>query len=377
MDRDLNKIFATLQKLYAEYYGVANVGKAFSLDSGTTAVNAGTFTPSKEIVLNSDMMAFSDFLSLVNIMPRSQLKGGSFKIGAQGRNTRTNDTKAGQERRVGEFKPAVLNEYEMVKAHFDFGIHDDDLADMSEFPDWHDRYRASMMEAFSNDRQIIGFHGTHHAATSDLSTHELLEDVNIGWRELFRQRNASNVFTGDANGEVHIGKTGHYANLDHWVQDLYQGIPAHKRDAGMTAVIGDALMGMSEGIYYKDQGSTPSEKTRIQEKAVTGMYGGLNGISASYFPQNAIMITSLKRNGNSFANLSIYWQKGSWKRSIAYKPELERTIDWNARREAYHVEDLQKMVDTNVEKVIFLDVKDANGAPVEILPLPVNKWADL
>lgn len=377
MDRDLQKIFATLQRKYAAFYGVENVGKAFALDSGTPAASNAAFVPSKEIVLNNDMASFSSFLSMINIMSRSQLKGGSFNIGPQGRNTRSNDTKAGQERRVGEVKPAVLNEYEMVKAHFDFGLHDDDLADMSEFPDWHDRYRAAMLEALSNDRLMIGWHGTHHAATSDLTTNELLEDVNVGWRELLRQRNPSNVFTGDANGEVHIGKNGHYASLDHWVQDLYQAITAHKRDAGMTAVIGDALMGMAEGVYYKDQASSPSEKVRLQEKAVTGAYGGLNGINANYFPQNAIMITSLKRNGNSFANLSIYWQKGSWKRSIAYKPELERTNDWNARREAYHVEDLQKMVDTNVEKVIFLDVKNASGNPVEILPLPTGKWADL
>lgn len=372
------QVFATLQEKYANHYGITvdEVSNGFYL-GGDSNYSNGEFVPSKEVVLNSDASAHSNFLGQVNIEPRKQQNGGSLTIGSQGRNTRTNDTKSGSERRVGEFKEPTLNEYQMKKKHFDFGVHDDDLDEMSEFPNWHQLYRQRFFESLSNDRQINAFWGKDYSLTSDLSTHPLLEDAGIGWRELLIERNPTNIFTGDDNGEVHIGKDGHYANLDHWVQDLYQGIPMHKRDAGMCATIGAGLMAMAEGVYFKEQGGTPTEKSHIKQKSITGLYGGIEAITADYFSLNDIMITSLKRNGNARANLSIFWQKGKWRRFITYDPKIERTVDWNARREANHIEDLEKIVWTNLNKVVFLDHKDSQGKPVEILSQPENKWDNL
>lgn len=380
MDKNLQAVFASLQKQYADYYGVSNVGKSFYLNGGnggvTNAMNPN-FVPSKEIMFLEDVQAQNQFLQYCNLFTRSQKTGGSFRLGPQGRNTKTNNTAAGTERRVGGTVPPVLNEYKMEKAHFDWGIHDDELSDMSEFPNWHDMYRSAQLKAYGDDIQIVGFHGTSHATTSDMTANPMLEDVNKGWFQLLRERKSDHVFTGDANGEVKIGTGGHYKNVDQWVHDLYQAIPMNKRSAGMTCTMGGGVMAHAEGVYFREQGLTPTEKQMIQQKAITGVYGGLECIPAGFFFDNALMITKLKRNGESMSNLSVYQQAGTMQRQIEYVPKLERTVDWNRAWRAYHVEDLEQIVATDVEKVIFLDVLKPDGTPVEILKAPVGGWSEL
>lgn len=347
------------------------------------AMNAGAGNPghapaghnyATEISLNRDIQSFSSFLQFVNVLPRKHQKGGSLGIGSQGRVTQTTDTKGGTARRVQTPNDSALNEYQMVKAHSDFGLHDDDIDSMSEYDDWADLYREAFMEAMANDRIIIGWHGLEHALTSDKTANPLLEDVNTGWLELLRQRASGQVLTGGATaGELKIGSAAgsDYANLDHLVQDLYQGIPVHRRTPGMTAMIAETLMGYAEGGYYKEQAGTPTEKSHIREKAITGVYGGLDAVPAPYMPQTSIVITGLKRNGQRMSNLSIYWQKESWRRKAEYKAELETSIDWNARREAYHIENLNSIVALDVDKIIFTDHNNA-----EVTPVPANNWAD-
>lgn len=374
--------FAKIQKRLAQaYHGrddASLVTRPFPLNAGHVPDD---YPHATEITLNRDMQNFSPFLSLVNVLPRTHQKGGSLGIGSQGRVTKTNDTKAGNARRPSVPKDAKPNEYEMVKAHADFSLHDDDIDAMSEFDDWEDEYRASFMEAMSNDRIIIGWHGTHHAKTSNLSDHPLLEDVNKGWFALLEERASSQVMTGGKTaGEIKIG-TGEgndYASLDHLVQDMYQGIPMHRRTPGMAAAISETLMGFAEGSYYREAAGTPSEKPRIKEKAVSGVYGGLDSLQAPYLPQTGIVITGWKRNGQRRSNLSIYWQKDSWRRSVEYQAKLESSIDWNARREAYHIENLQAMVALKVEKIIFTDLgKDDSGNWIgEFGAIPENKWAE-
>lgn len=370
--------FAEVQRRLAmAYFGIDDpslVQKAFALNSMNAGKAPSEFVQSKEITLNRDMQDFSPFLQLVNVMPRKQQKGGSLMVVNQGRVTKTNDTAAGQERRLNEAKDSKLNEYEMVKAHSDYRLHDDDIDAMSEFENWSDMYRASFMEAMGNDRIIIGWHGEEHVATSNLTAKPLLQDVNIGWLKLLKTRATAQVVTGGAEpGVIKIGKKingGDYENLDHLVQDLYQGIPLHKRTPGMTALIAESLMGGAEGIYFQKEGNTPSEKSRIKEKAITGMYGGLEAMPAPFMPQTSVVITGLKRNGQQYANLSIYWQRDSWRRSVEYKASLESSIDWNKRHEAYHIEDLRAMVALDCEQIVFLETG------LEINRIPESKWAD-
>lgn len=229
-----------------------------------------------------------------------------------------------------------------------------------------------------NDRVLIGWHGEIAERTSDKTKNPLLQDVNKGWITLLKERMSENLLQGGKNkGEIKIGPAsggGEYPNLDALVHDLYQGIPLHKRTAGMTALISESIMGAAEGVYYEHQGNTPSEKEYIKRKTITGTYGGLDSMAAPFMPQTSIIITPLSRNGQKRSNLSIYWQRNSWKRFLRYKPELESSFDWNARREAYHIEDLRAMVGLDVQKIIFVD-KDGKTTHT-IDRIPEHQWED-
>ena len=373
-----DRIRAIQERLAQAYHGdktkISAVRQPFYLNKGKVPDG---FNHATEISFNRDMQDFSPFLELVNLIPRTQEKGGSLMVGSQGRVTRTNDTYNGTARRVGNAKNSKKNLYEMVKAHSDFRLHDDDISAMSEFPDWEDIYRQAFMEAMANDRIIIGWHGEEHAATSNMTEKPLLQDVNIGWNTLLEQRAPSQVMVED---EIKIGKGAgnDFVSVDHLVSELLQGIPLHRRKPGMTAMLSESLMGFAETTYYREQADKPTEKAGIQTKTIIGTYGGLDSIPAPYMRQTGIFITPLARNGNQFSNLSIYWKKDSWQRYLEYEPKMEASTDWNARREAYHIEDLDAAVALKANKIIFTDLgkDDEDNWIGEIDMIPENNWAD-
>lgn len=356
------KFAKRVQKAVATKYGIKpkDVAESFSL------------TPTQTQTLNTEVSRGSGFLSLVNVEQRSQKKGQTLRIGRQGPSTKTNNTKGGDSRRPASPRDPHSNEYEMHKTHTDYSMHDDDVSDWSEFPDWAKKYKQAFNETINEDRQIIGFHGTEHVTTSDLTNKPLMQDVNKGWIQLGVERVSANINTGDDNGVIKIGtKEGdNFANLDEMVHDTYTAIPMHKRTAGMVAIIGEGLLAAAEGRLYAAQGETPTEKRAMQVKQVIGTYGGLPAITASYFPENAIMITTLKINGNSRSNLTLHNQRGTWKRHIQYVPADEATVDWNARWEGYHIDDLGKFAMAKPEIVLI----SATGQ--EITAVPENRWDD-
>lgn len=303
-------------------------------------------TPEVEALLNRDASLQSGFLSMCNVEPRKQLKGNSLRIGAQRMNTRTNDTQNGDQRRPGTPNAWSENEYELVSAHSDFKIHDRDRDTWSQFPNFAEMYRQAYMDGINDDRLIVGFHGTEHVVTSDITTKPLMQDVNVGWFQLLKDRNPANFITeGGTIDEIRIGTgtSDDYANLDECISDLRSSIPVHRRK-NLIAVVGSGIIAGAQGKLYNAQGLVPTEKERIMNQQVIGMYGGLVTIEADFFPDNAILVTALKMPGFNTAmrsNLSIFYQEGSWRRVLEYKPEIESLVDWNARMEGYHIEDLE------------------------------------
>jgi P2 family phage major capsid protein len=303
-------------------------------------------TPDVEALLNHDATLQSGFLNMCNVEPRKQLKGNSLRIGPQRLNTRTNDTQNGDPRRPGTPTAWAENEYELVSAHSDFKIHDRDRDTWSQFPNFAEMYRQSYMDGINDDRLIVGFHGTSHVVTSDITTNPMMQDVNVGWFELLKTRNPANFITeGGTATEIRIatGTNDDYANLDECISDLRSSIPVHRRK-NLIAVVGSSIIAAAQGKLYKSQGLVPTEKERIMNQQVIGMYGGLITVEADFFPDNAIMVTALKMPGYNTAtrsNLSIFYQEGSWRRVLEYKAEIESLVDWNARMEGYHIEDLE------------------------------------
>lgn len=134
-------IQAVQRRLAKNYFGKDDpslVAESFHLNNTPRRVVTNTNTPegfesSREILLNREIQKAVWFLRYINLFPRKHQKGGSLRISNQGRVTSTTDTYNGTERKAKPHEPAVLNEYEMAKAHSDFVLHDDDIAAMSDF----------------------------------------------------------------------------------------------------------------------------------------------------------------------------------------------------------------------------------------------------
>ncbi len=321
-------------------------------------------SPQMDVRLNLDIANRHAFLKMCNVIARRDQTGGSFLIGGHGRNTKTNNTAAGDARRPGNPLDWRENLYQMYKAHSDFKIHDDLKYEWSQFPNFEQMYRQAFQTGIANDRVMIGWHGTSYEVTSDLTTHPLMQDVNVGWFQQLKNRAPEHFITeGNNPGEIRIGVAAgdDYPNLDLLIHDLHKSIPVHKR-TGLVAVVGSSILAGAQGRLFETQGETPTEKEKILSSGVIGTYGGLPTIEADFFPENAVMVTRLKRPGVVMSNLSIYYQAGSWKRHIEYKPELEAVIDWNKRHECYHIEDLEAI------RVLQADTVTFTGSGLVIAP---------
>ena len=147
-------------------------------------------------------------------------------------------------------------------------------------------------------------------------------------------------------GKVTMGVNGDYANLDALVHDTKQMIDERVRDGGdLIAIIGSDLLAADKAKLYTSQGSTPTEKERIESQQVIATYGGLPAFSVPYFPVNAVLVTS-------FDNLSIYYQDTSWRKQTIDNPKRSRVEDYNSRNEGYVIEQLEKIALTENVEVI-------------------------
>jgi len=194
---------------------------------------------------------------------------------------------------------------------------------------------------------MVGFHGTHAAVQTDMTAYPLLQDVNKGWLQQAREQVPAQVLKeGAVAGKVTMGVNGDYANLDALVHDTKQMIDERVRDGGdLIAIIGSDLLAADKAKLYTSQGSTPTEKERIESQQVIATYGGLPAFSVPYFPVNAVLVTS-------FDNLSIYYQDTSWRKQTIDNPKRSRVEDYNSRNEGYVIEQLEKIALTENVEVI-------------------------
>ncbi|WP_431483559.1 P2 family phage major capsid protein, partial [Pseudomonas solani] len=73
---------------------------------------------------------------------------------------------------------------------------------------------------------MVGWHGTHVAADTNIQIFPLLQDVNKGWLQIVREQAPQQILAaGDAvAGKISLGGNGDYANLDALVHDVKQMI---------------------------------------------------------------------------------------------------------------------------------------------------------
>ncbi|MBK5413727.1 phage major capsid protein, P2 family [Pseudomonas sp. TH31] len=316
--------FALLQDDMAESYNVQDASRQFAVE------------PSIAQELNDKITEKSDFLSRINVVPVSEIKGQKVMIGVTGPVSSRTNTKT-TDREAKDFSDLTGLDYELFHTESDVGLSFAKIDSWAKFPDFADRYSAAVQRQIALDRIMIGWHGTHAAPQTDITANPMLQDVNKGWLQIARDQIPAQVLKeGKTAGKITLGAGGDYANLDALVHDVKQMIDPVFRDAGdLIAIIGSDLLASDKGKLYAKQGDTPTEKERIEGAQVIATYGGLPSFVIPHFPATGVVVTS-------WDNLSLYFQDSSWRRHLIENPKRSRVEDYNGRNEGYVIEQLEK-----------------------------------
>ena len=342
--------FALLQDDLGEAYNVHDVSRQFAVE------------PSVAQELNDRITEKADFLERINVVPVTEIKGQKVMMGVSGPVSSRTNTKT-TDREAKDFSDLSDIGYELFHTESDVALSFAKIDSWAKFPDFADRYMAAVQRQIALDRIMIGFHGTHAALQTDIGAFPMLQDVNKGWLQIAREQIPAQVLQeGEDGGKIRLGFGGDYENLDALVHDVKQMIDPVFRDAGdLIAIIGSDLLASDKGKLYAKQGSTPTEKERIEGAQVIATYGGLPSFVVPHFPSTGVLVTS-------WDNLSIYFQDSSWRRHVLENPKRSRVEDYNGRNEGYVIEQLEKFAAAeNVE--ILPPVKDVTPkrAAIDVL----------
>lgn len=339
MKNNTRVMFNTMCQQIAKTYGINDVTKLFSA------------TPSIEQKLMDKIVESSAFLQKINIVPVDDLQGekifGSVS-GIVGKRTDTTD----KDRQTKGPLGLDATGYKCEKTEYDVHINYAQIDAWARYPDLYQRFVGYVRKAISLARMRTGFYGVSAETETDGDTNPNGEDLNIGWLQKLRNFNdGTQVFDeGGTEGEILIGGDGDYVNLDAFVHGVTELIDDKHREGGdLVAIVGRELMSMDKSQLYTSQGSTPTEKERIEASAITRTYGGLSSYTIPFFPSRGLLVTS-------WDNLSIYYQKSAVRQKIEENAKRDRIEHYNTINEAYVVEDEEKAA-----MVEFGNVKLWNG----------------
>ena len=296
-------------------------------------------TPSVAQSLELRVQESSHFLSLINIVQVSEQEGEKIGLGVANQPLAYR-TASGPRTPVD---PIAMDSsgYFCRQTNFDTQITYAQLDQWAKFPNFQRRVRDVILARLGLDRIMIGWNGTSAAATTDLATNPLLQDVNIGWLKKLRLAAPARVISEalPGIGKVRIGLTGDYVDLDALVYDLINNIidPWHRAalEALGFVVIMSRDLNADRLFPLVQTVNPPSEMMAADVIMRSGKAGGLPVVHVPYFPANSLLITPL-------SNLSIYWQSGTRRRRIVDNPARDRIEDYQSVNEAYVIEDMGK-----------------------------------
>lgn len=299
-----------------------------------------TVEPSVTQTLMSRVQESSDFLTRVNIVPVSEMKGEKIGIGVSGSIASVTDTAGGDERETADFAALDKRGYECVQVNYDYHIRYNTLDLWARYEDFQARLRDAIVKRQSLDRIMIGFNGVTRAKTSDRAKFPMLQDVAVGWLQKYRSDAPERVLSKitDETGavvsaKIRIGKGGDYANLDALVMDATNTLiePWYQEDPELVVICGRQLLA-DKYFPIVNQSQANTEQLAADLIVSQKRIGNLPAIRVPYFPANALMITRLD-------NLSIYFQEGTHRRLIDEVPKRDRIENYESINEDYVIED--------------------------------------
>jgi len=334
MNVNTRKKFNALVVAIAATYGVADASQTFSVD------------PVKAQEVRAATMEEVSFLSKINVIGVDNQSGEAVDISATGmiagRTNTDNNDRVAKDPSGSKGTPYFCNQ-----TNFDTYIKYQKLDAWAHQKKFKAIVSAQIRRLIAINKIMIGWYGESVAADTDAAANPKGQDVAKGWIQKLREQASENFIDEGTKqaGEIRIGEGGDYINLDVAINDLKNLLDdVHKESPDLVAIIGSELLGGSKAKYYSEQGDTPSEKSKIEDKQVIGTYGGLPAYSVPQFPSRGIIITSFK-------NLSIYEQNGTIRRRIEDNPKRDRIDTYQSENIDYVIEDLGKIAGLEFKNV--------------------------
>lgn len=311
----------------------AYLGDIAKLNGVPNAAVKFTVDPSVQQTLEGRIQASSEFLKRINMIGVDAQAGQKIGLGIGGPIASTTDTSAKDRTPVD---PATLDDsgYFCTQTNFDTALSYGRLDAWAHKPEFQTLIRDAILTRTALDRICIGFNGTSRAATSDRTKNPLLQDVNKGWLQKFRD-NASDRVLHEVvkdSGKVKVGKGADYENLDALVLDALQLLDEwYRDDPSVVVVLGSALL---HDKYFPivSNANVATEQAALDLVVSSKRIGGKQAVSAPFIPADKMLITRLD-------NLSIYYQNGGRRRSVIDNPRRDQVENFESSNEAYVVED--------------------------------------
>lgn len=324
MRNDTRKAFNAYLAQVAALNGVESAATKFAIE------------PSVQQKLEQRMQESSEFLGQIGIVGVDELIGEKVGIGVSGTIASRTDTTGSGVRTPRDVSALDNQKYEAKQTDFDTAIRYSQLDAWAKFPEFQALLRDAIIKRQALDRIMIGFNGTSVAPTTNRSTNPLLQDVNVGWLQQYRNNAPQRVLKdGKATGKIVIGNgsTADYNNMDALVFDAVANLidPWHRKDPGLVVILGSNLV---HDKYFPlvNKEQPASEKLATDMILSQKRMGGKQPVEVPYVPDGAMLITSLQ-------NLAIYWQIGGRRRYVQENPSKNRIENYESSNDAYVVED--------------------------------------
>jgi P2 family phage major capsid protein len=317
MRNDTRRRFNELRDRIAHLSGVPNASEQFNVE------------PSVQQTLETRIQESSEFLTRINVVGVDEQKGQKVGISVSPIAGRTNvDQNDRAPRSVEELSD---NAYECLSTEFDTAISWARLDAWAKFPDFQTRVRNAIIRQQALDRIMIGFNGTSAANETDRTANPMLQDVNKGWLQKYRDHAAARVVDGVV---IDPAGGGDFRNLDAMVMDAVNNLvdPWHQESTDLVAIVGRQILHDKYFPLVEEHGTTPTEARAADLVISQKRMGGLQAVRAPYVPDGTVFITSLE-------NLSLYWQTGSRRRYVIDNPKRNRIENYESSNDAYVIED--------------------------------------
>lgn len=319
------------------------------LNAVATATEKFNVDPVVQQRLEQHIQESSDFLGLINQVPVVEQTGHTIGLDAIPNASRTNTAAGNRRQPFNVMTMEKDNSYHCHKTDYDTYMPYAKLDAWAGHKDFEIKMRDLIVKSQALARIMIGFNGTSVAKDTDRAANPLLQDVNIGWLQKYRDNAPQNVLSDiGGTGEVRIGiNTGDYKNLDAAVFDAVRNLidPIYRDDTNLRIIVGRDLMNNRQ-FPMVNNNNTPTEIIATQTLLGLDRIGGIQCLDAPYFPSNAIFITPLD-------NLSIYTQEGSRRRHVKDEPEYDRIANYESSNDDFVVEYYE--AGCLIENIVFVD----------------------